>query len=145
MDRLLCASVFFFIAVCVNLVYEINCERPNIVLILTDDQDVILNGLVPMDKVRSLIGAKGATFENAVCNFAMRIIVSNINIQLYVIMCLHKLFSSLPHRHYAVLHVQACFPVDTPTIMALKTTQWKVAVIACTGVPKLRNSLWLPL
>lgn len=41
-------------------------KLPNIILILTDDQDVVLNGLEPMKKVKHLIAEQGATFENAV-------------------------------------------------------------------------------
>ncbi|KAI8125419.1 hypothetical protein FF38_06472 [Lucilia cuprina] len=40
-------------------------KLPNIVLILSDDQDVVLNGLTPMTNVKNFIGLKGATFENA--------------------------------------------------------------------------------
>lgn len=41
-------------------------RRPNVVLVLTDDQDVTLNGMYPMNKVKNLIGMAGATFANAV-------------------------------------------------------------------------------
>ncbi|CAG05364.1 unnamed protein product, partial [Tetraodon nigroviridis] len=37
----------------------------NIVLIVTDDQDVLLGGLSPMKKTKALIGDAGATFVNA--------------------------------------------------------------------------------
>lgn len=39
-------------------------KQPNIVFILTDDQDVALNGQEPMPKTRRLIGDAGVTFEN---------------------------------------------------------------------------------
>lgn len=42
-----------------------NEEAPNIVLILTDDQDIALKGLNPMIKTQQLIANKGATFLNA--------------------------------------------------------------------------------
>nr|CAD7455639.1 unnamed protein product [Timema tahoe] len=40
-------------------------NRSNIVVILTDDQDLTLGGLTPMIKTQSLIGSMGATFTNA--------------------------------------------------------------------------------
>ncbi|XP_039624252.1 glucosamine (N-acetyl)-6-sulfatase (Sanfilippo disease IIID), b [Polypterus senegalus] len=40
-------------------------KRPNMVLILSDDQDVELGGMTPMKKVNSLIGDAGVTFLNA--------------------------------------------------------------------------------
>ncbi len=36
---------------------------PNIVYIMTDDQDIELGGLTPMPKTRALLGAQGATGE----------------------------------------------------------------------------------
>lgn len=64
-----CLKMFLLFAYCVQQICGINNDiLPNIVLILTDDQDVTLNGLVPMNKVNNLIGLNGATFENAVCN-----------------------------------------------------------------------------
>lgn len=38
---------------------------PNIVLILTDDQDVVLGGLTPLKKTKNLIQKKGVNFFNA--------------------------------------------------------------------------------
>lgn len=35
-------------------------------MILTDDQDYLLDGMVPMTKTRKLIGEYGVTFRNAV-------------------------------------------------------------------------------
>nr|CAD7394814.1 unnamed protein product [Timema cristinae] len=40
-------------------------NRSNIIVILTDDQDLTLGGLTPMIKTQSLIGSMGATFTNA--------------------------------------------------------------------------------
>ncbi|XP_018429121.1 PREDICTED: N-acetylglucosamine-6-sulfatase [Nanorana parkeri] len=40
-------------------------QRPNIVLILTDDQDVSMGGMTPFKKTKELIGDKGFTFTNA--------------------------------------------------------------------------------
>ncbi|XP_067934704.1 N-acetylglucosamine-6-sulfatase-like [Watersipora subatra] len=48
-------------AICVRIV----AGRPNIVFILTDDQDIFLNGTGPMAKLRKYIGSQGATFSNA--------------------------------------------------------------------------------
>nr|XP_020443069.1 N-acetylglucosamine-6-sulfatase-like [Monopterus albus] len=42
-----------------------SAKPSNIVLILTDDQDVQLGGMVPMKKTKALIGDAGATFVNA--------------------------------------------------------------------------------
>uniref|UniRef100_A0A1B0GQP8 Sulfatase N-terminal domain-containing protein n=2 Tax=Phlebotomus papatasi TaxID=29031 RepID=A0A1B0GQP8_PHLPP len=40
-------------------------KLPNIILILTDDQDVVLNGMLPMTNVQELLAKEGATFINA--------------------------------------------------------------------------------
>ncbi|XP_005989490.2 N-acetylglucosamine-6-sulfatase [Latimeria chalumnae] len=40
-------------------------RRPNVVLILTDDQDLLLGGMVPLNKTKMLIGDAGMTFTNA--------------------------------------------------------------------------------
>ncbi|XP_061423362.1 N-acetylglucosamine-6-sulfatase [Lethenteron reissneri] len=43
----------------------VRCEaRPNLVLILTDDQDVSLGGMTPLSKTQKLIGDAGFTFTN---------------------------------------------------------------------------------
>ncbi|XP_069773999.1 glucosamine (N-acetyl)-6-sulfatase (Sanfilippo disease IIID), b [Narcine bancroftii] len=42
-----------------------HCTRRNIVLILTDDQDVELGGMTPLKKTQALIGDAGVTFTNA--------------------------------------------------------------------------------
>src|SRR4051812_24608629 len=39
-------------------------SRPNIVFILTDDQDLLLNSMSYMPAVRSLIAAQGLSFTN---------------------------------------------------------------------------------
>lgn len=41
-------------------------EKPNIVFIITDDQDLVLGGMQPMRKTTNLIGNQGITFENAI-------------------------------------------------------------------------------
>lgn len=40
--------------------------RSNFIVILTDDQDIVLNGLNPMENVKKLLANKGAVFTNAV-------------------------------------------------------------------------------
>ncbi|XP_070200585.1 N-acetylglucosamine-6-sulfatase-like isoform X2 [Littorina saxatilis] len=40
-------------------------KPPNIVFVLTDDQDLVLGGMEPMQKTTNLIGKQGITFENA--------------------------------------------------------------------------------
>ncbi|KAL5277836.1 GNS family protein [Megaselia abdita] len=40
-------------------------KKPNFILIVTDDQDVVLNGLVPMKNVQNLLVKQGITFQNA--------------------------------------------------------------------------------
>lgn len=49
----------------------INCvayaqQAPNIVLFLSDDQDLYLHGMKPMHQTQRLIGTRGATLTNAV-------------------------------------------------------------------------------
>ncbi|XP_043565600.1 N-acetylglucosamine-6-sulfatase [Chiloscyllium plagiosum] len=53
------AFLFFFATV-----EEVSSKKPNIVLILTDDQDVLLGGMTPLKKTRKLIGDLGVTFKN---------------------------------------------------------------------------------
>ncbi|XP_031549888.1 N-acetylglucosamine-6-sulfatase-like [Actinia tenebrosa] len=43
---------------------SVTAKKPNIVLILTDDQDTILEGMSPMIKTKKLIQEKGISFEN---------------------------------------------------------------------------------
>ncbi|KAF9418836.1 hypothetical protein HW555_004503 [Spodoptera exigua] len=40
-------------------------KRPNIVLVLTDDQDVVLGGMTPMKNVNRFIADEGVTFTNS--------------------------------------------------------------------------------
>nr|XP_055045645.1 N-acetylglucosamine-6-sulfatase [Misgurnus anguillicaudatus] len=58
-----------FILICVtlhcgNLVAATSYPRPNIVLILTDDLDVSIGGMIPLSKTKKLIGDAGITFTN---------------------------------------------------------------------------------
>ncbi|XP_063368638.1 N-acetylglucosamine-6-sulfatase-like [Cydia amplana] len=52
-------SLLFFL-----LAGGILCDKPNFVIILTDDQDVTMGGMTPMKHVRRLIGEEGMTFAN---------------------------------------------------------------------------------
>ncbi|XP_054280520.1 N-acetylglucosamine-6-sulfatase-like isoform X2 [Macrosteles quadrilineatus] len=44
---------------------SIDARKPNIVLVLTDDQDLLVGGLTPVKQVQQLIANQGATFTNA--------------------------------------------------------------------------------
>lgn len=67
-------------------------KRPNVLIILTDDQDVVLDGMHPMRNVKNLIGSAGATFENA---------VSHVKI-LHFHFQITYIFSSIPPHRCAV-------------------------------------------
>ncbi|CAH1990327.1 unnamed protein product [Acanthoscelides obtectus] len=43
-------------------------SKPNFVFFLTDDQDVLLNGMVPLTRTHFLLGLRGKTFTNAYVN-----------------------------------------------------------------------------
>eukprot|EP00729_Bicosta_minor_P025478 gene25478-18948_t len=43
----------------------VECAKPNIIFLLTDDQDQALGGLTPMKKLKSLVIDKGTLFTNA--------------------------------------------------------------------------------
>lgn len=45
----------------------------NFILILTDDQDVVLNGLMPMENVKKLLANEGAIFTNVVSSIETEI------------------------------------------------------------------------
>ncbi|XP_036383342.1 N-acetylglucosamine-6-sulfatase-like [Megalops cyprinoides] len=62
--RDMCGAVLFTLLLCVLRCAE-GDNPSNIVVILTDDQDVELGGMTPMKKARSLIGDAGAYFTNA--------------------------------------------------------------------------------
>ncbi|XP_023309823.1 N-acetylglucosamine-6-sulfatase-like [Anoplophora glabripennis] len=57
-------------AIFLLLVYIIFAANacPNFVLVLTDDQDLILDGLTPMEKTLKLVADKGKVFKNAFAN-----------------------------------------------------------------------------
>lgn len=65
-------KMFSFLLICVTLWSHrsgssgaSSSRRPNIVLILTDDLDVAIGGLNPLNKTKKLIGDAGMTFTNA--------------------------------------------------------------------------------
>ncbi|KAM7347730.1 N-acetylglucosamine-6-sulfatase-like isoform 1-T1 [Cochliomyia hominivorax] len=64
MDHYFATRIFLFVF-CFHGIVADRGKLPNIILILTDDQDVILNGLHPMRNVINLLGTEGAIFENA--------------------------------------------------------------------------------
>ncbi|CAI9726243.1 N-acetylglucosamine-6-sulfatase-like [Octopus vulgaris] len=60
-----CVSLFFislYVCSVFHLSYAI--QKPNIIFILTDDQDLMLGGMTPMLKTKKLIGDAGITFNN---------------------------------------------------------------------------------
>lgn len=57
--------VFPVVYFCCSIAVPIAADKkPNIVFILTDDQDVFLGGLTPMKKTEELIGQHGIKFDN---------------------------------------------------------------------------------
>ncbi|XP_066148918.1 N-acetylglucosamine-6-sulfatase-like isoform X1 [Euwallacea fornicatus] len=71
-----CQCIIYFTIVLLGLVlYPVSTKiptseraSPNFVYILTDDQDLMLNGLIAMKKSLSLIGDRGKFFEHAYVN-----------------------------------------------------------------------------
>ncbi|KAJ8386021.1 hypothetical protein AAFF_G00178420 [Aldrovandia affinis] len=62
----MCSAVLLALLLCVLEFRYAECGNPsNIVFILTDDQDVLLGGMTPMKKAKSLIGDAGVYFSNA--------------------------------------------------------------------------------
>lgn len=47
---------------------RVSFALPNIVMVLTDDQDVFLDAMTPLAKTRQLLGEQGTTFSNAFVN-----------------------------------------------------------------------------
>ncbi|XP_030637219.1 N-acetylglucosamine-6-sulfatase [Chanos chanos] len=71
LTQLCLRTLVHFVVICVILLLsnqivtaKIN-RRPNIVLILTDDLDVSLGGMIPLVKTKKLIGDAGITFTSA--------------------------------------------------------------------------------
>ncbi|XP_047106793.1 N-acetylglucosamine-6-sulfatase-like [Schistocerca piceifrons] len=58
-------SVFLKLVAFALLLQWGGANKPNFVIILTDDQDITLGGMTPMQKAQSLIGDMGVTFNNA--------------------------------------------------------------------------------
>lgn len=61
---LLCISTEGVVTFTKNLKKHHKGTKPNIVFILTDDQDVTLGGMTPMMKVKRLLQEEGTTFSN---------------------------------------------------------------------------------
>ncbi|XP_076804772.1 N-acetylglucosamine-6-sulfatase-like [Clavelina lepadiformis] len=61
---MLCLCFLFVILHAVSSEENLPSHAPNIVLILTDDQDKILGGMTPMVKVKELLQNEGTTFTN---------------------------------------------------------------------------------
>ncbi|KAB7507687.1 hypothetical protein Anas_03560, partial [Armadillidium nasatum] len=57
-------SVFNIILIACFIIEGI-LAQPNIVLVLTDDQDSFMNSISVMEKTLSLIGDKGVSFKNS--------------------------------------------------------------------------------
>ncbi|KAK3728850.1 hypothetical protein QZH41_020225 [Actinostola sp. cb2023] len=94
MDRSIVFGVVFLCAVCV-------AKSPNILLILTDDQDKVLQGMIPLTKTKKLIGEKGISFEN------MKIVLLRIHFQFVTSpLCCPSRSSILTgkyiHNHHAI-------------------------------------------
>lgn len=64
--NVICVSVCGLFTLFLCLTQASASADSNFILILTDDQDIVLNGLNPMENVRKLLANKGALFTNAV-------------------------------------------------------------------------------
>lgn len=64
--NVICVSVCSLFTLFLCLTQASASADSNFILILTDDQDIVLNGLNPMENVRKLLANKGALFTNAV-------------------------------------------------------------------------------
>ncbi|XP_075158665.1 N-acetylglucosamine-6-sulfatase-like [Haematobia irritans] len=60
-----CFTLVFFALNHISRATVNNEKQPNIVIILTDDQDIELDGMYPMRYVKELFDKDGVTFENA--------------------------------------------------------------------------------
>lgn len=58
-------KIVAFFAILV-LIKGVTCSSPNIVVILTDDQDLLMKSLDYLPKIDKLLVNKGAIFSNAV-------------------------------------------------------------------------------
>ncbi|XP_071100383.1 N-acetylglucosamine-6-sulfatase-like [Haliotis cracherodii] len=55
----------FALCCCIVIVFlQCHARPPNIVFVLTDDQDVVIGGQTPIQKITKLIGEKGIIFNN---------------------------------------------------------------------------------
>ena len=53
---------------CIISLARCSTNLPNIVMVLTDDQDVFLDAMTPLVKTKSLLAEQGTTFSNAFVN-----------------------------------------------------------------------------
>lgn len=60
------SALVYLLAMCSVIVSSSSGVKPNFVIIMTDDQDMVLNGLLPMKKTHELLSHQGVTFTNAV-------------------------------------------------------------------------------
>lgn len=58
--------MLFWFVLCLCWWWPAVALRPNFLIILTDDQDVVLNGMQPMKLTQQLVANEGVTFVNAV-------------------------------------------------------------------------------
>ena len=62
MAPVLVAASLLFLSLCL---LPAPCERPNIVLVLTDDQDTTMGSTAPLAAARKMIAEAGVEFVNA--------------------------------------------------------------------------------
>ena len=99
-------------------------KRPNFVIILTDDQDVLLDSLAPLKKIENYLTKAGVSFSNAV----------SISYQSHRVSERFKVFSiSLLRHRFAVRVVRHCLQEHTHTTHELSTTQEMVAATLKSG------------
>ena len=58
----------FVLVICISGLAWARSDLPNIVMVLTDDQDVFLDAMTPLVKTKKLLAEQGTTFSNAFVN-----------------------------------------------------------------------------
>jgi hypothetical protein len=107
---------------------------PNIVIILTDDQDLVLKSLEYLPKINNLLTNKGAIFANAVSSRSSKVMKFSLKVQ--------QIFSF--HHHRSVVPQELQFSPDfMPTILKRSTILRKVAAILITGLINMNPTLFL--